>query len=65
MWPTPATHLTGSVMMRMLLASAHAITRHLIEQHAIKALVVACNTATAAAIRESAPNLSGFTDRRH
>ena len=35
-----------------LLARAHAITRHLIEEHAIKALVVACNTATAAAIRE-------------
>lgn len=35
-----------------LLARAHAITRYLIEQHAIKALVVACNTATAAAIRE-------------
>lgn len=35
-----------------LLARAHAITRHLIDHHAIKALVVACNTATAAAIRE-------------
>lgn len=35
-----------------LLARAHAITRYLIERHAIKALVVACNTATAAAIRE-------------
>ena len=35
-----------------LLARAHAITRHLIERHAIKALVIACNTATAAAIRE-------------
>ena len=35
-----------------LLARAHAITHHLIEQHAIKALVVACNTATAATIRE-------------
>ena len=35
-----------------LLARAHAITRYLIDQHAIKALVVACNTATAAAIRE-------------
>jgi glutamate racemase len=30
----------------------HAIARHLIEQHHIKALVVACNTATAAAIHE-------------
>ena len=35
-----------------LLARAHAITHYLIEQHAIKALVIACNTATAAAIRE-------------
>lgn len=35
-----------------LLARAHAITRYLLEHHAIKALVVACNTATAAAIRE-------------
>jgi len=35
-----------------LLARAHAITRHLLERHAIKALVIACNTATAAAIRE-------------
>jgi glutamate racemase len=30
----------------------HAIAQHLIEQHHIKALVVACNTATAAAIHE-------------
>jgi glutamate racemase len=30
----------------------HAIARHLIDQHQIKALVVACNTATAAAIHE-------------
>ncbi len=30
----------------------HAITRHLIAEHQIKALVVACNTATAAAIHE-------------
>jgi glutamate racemase len=30
---------------------AQAITRHLIARHTIKALVVACNTATAAAIR--------------
>lgn len=30
----------------------HAITRYLLEQHRIKALVVACNTATAAAIHE-------------
>lgn len=29
---------------------AHAITRHLLAQHQIKALVIACNTATAAAI---------------
>ena len=35
-----------------LLARAHAITRYLIDLHAVKALVVACNTATAAAIRE-------------
>jgi glutamate racemase len=35
-----------------LLARAHAITHYLIAQHRIKALVVACNTATAAAIRE-------------
>lgn len=43
-----------------LLARAHAITHYLIEQHAIKALVVACNTATAAAIsemRQTYPNL--------
>ena len=31
---------------------SHAITRYLLEQHRIKALVVACNTATAAAIHE-------------
>jgi glutamate racemase len=30
----------------------HAIAMHLLEQHKIKALVVACNTATAAAIHE-------------
>ena len=30
----------------------HAITEHLLNQHHIKALVVACNTATAAAIHE-------------
>ena len=33
-------------------ARTHAITRYLREQHDIKALVVACNTATAAAIHE-------------
>lgn len=33
-------------------ARSHAITRHLQAQHGIKALVVACNTATAAAIHE-------------
>lgn len=33
-------------------ARAHAITDHLRAQHGIKALVVACNTATAAAIHE-------------
>lgn len=33
-------------------ARTHAITRYLREQHHIKALVVACNTATAAAIHE-------------
>jgi len=31
---------------------SHAIAQHLIEHHQIKALVVACNTATAAAIHE-------------
>jgi len=34
-----------------VIARSHAITRHLREQHQVKALVVACNTATAAAIR--------------
>ncbi|ART47987.1 glutamate racemase [Acidovorax carolinensis] len=41
-------------------ARTHAITRYLREQHHIKALVVACNTATAAAIhdvRSSQPDL--------
>jgi len=33
-----------------VIARSHAIARHLIAQHHIKALVVACNTATAAAI---------------
>lgn len=33
-------------------ARTHAITQYLLEQHHIKALVVACNTATAAAIHE-------------
>jgi glutamate racemase len=33
-------------------ARTHAISRYLCEQHHIKALVVACNTATAAAIHE-------------
>ena len=33
-------------------ARSHAITEYLLEQHGIKALVVACNTATAAAIHE-------------
>lgn len=33
-------------------ARTHAITQYLLEQHGIKALVVACNTATAAAIHE-------------
>ncbi|GKT26482.1 glutamate racemase [Acidovorax sp. SUPP3334] len=33
-------------------ARSHAITRHLQARHGIKALVVACNTATAAAIHE-------------
>ena len=33
-------------------ARTHAITDYLCEQHGIKALVVACNTATAAAIHE-------------
>jgi glutamate racemase len=35
-----------------VIARAHAIARHLGTQHNIKALVVACNTATAAAIAE-------------
>lgn len=34
-----------------VIARSHAITGHLIRQHRIKALVVACNTATAAAIK--------------
>lgn len=34
-------------------ARTHAITNYLLEQHQIKALVVACNTATAAAIHEA------------
>jgi glutamate racemase len=43
-----------------VIARSHAITRYLLNQHAIKALVVACNTATAAAIkllRQDYPNL--------
>ena len=35
-----------------VLSRAHAITQYLLKQHCIKVLVVACNTATAAAIRE-------------
>lgn len=34
-----------------VITRSHAVTAHLREQHQIKALVVACNTATAAAIR--------------
>lgn len=34
-----------------VIARSHAIAHHLVNQHAIKALVVACNTATAAAIQ--------------
>jgi glutamate racemase len=34
-----------------VIARSHAITRYLLERHHIKALVVACNTATAAAIK--------------
>lgn len=34
-------------------ARTHAITNHLVHEHHIKALVVACNTATAAAIHEA------------
>lgn len=34
-----------------VITRSHAITRYLRDQHGIKALVVACNTATAAAIR--------------
>lgn len=43
-----------------VIARAHAITCHLLAQQHIKALVVACNTATAAAIhllRDAYPNL--------
>jgi glutamate racemase len=39
---------------------SHAIARHLLDQHQIKALVIACNTATAAAIhllRQQYPDL--------
>jgi glutamate racemase len=35
-----------------VIARSHAITQHLIAAHGIKALVVACNTATAASIRQ-------------
>lgn len=35
-----------------VIARSHAIVRHLVAQHRIKALVVACNTATAAAIAQ-------------
>lgn len=34
-----------------VIARSHAVTRYLVEHHRIKALVVACNTATAAAIK--------------
>lgn len=34
-----------------VIARSHAVTRYLVAHHRIKALVVACNTATAAAIR--------------
>ncbi len=34
-----------------VIARSHAIARYLLDQHQIKALVVACNTATAAAIK--------------
>lgn len=43
-----------------VIARSHAIARHLVNHHAIKALVVACNTATAAAIqrlRQDFPDL--------
>jgi glutamate racemase len=43
-----------------IIARARAITRYLVDQHDIKALVIACNTATAAAIhllREQYPEL--------
>lgn len=43
-----------------VIARAHAIARYLVAEHHIKALVVACNTATAAAIkilRQDFPNL--------
>jgi len=43
-----------------VIARSHAITRYLVAHHHIKTLVVACNTATAAAIkllREDYPNL--------
>lgn len=35
-----------------VITRSHRITRYLLDEHRIKALVVACNTATAAAIRE-------------
>jgi glutamate racemase len=34
-----------------VIARSHAVTRYLVNQHYIKAMVVACNTATAAAIK--------------
>ena len=34
-----------------VIARSHAITRYLLEHHHVKAVVVACNTATAAAIQ--------------
>jgi glutamate racemase len=50
----------GEKSLETVRLRAREITRHLIEKHRIDALVVACNTATAAAIsdlREDFPNL--------
>lgn len=42
----------GERSAEFVAARSHAIAAHLIAQHGIKALVVACNTATAAAIQD-------------
>jgi glutamate racemase len=43
-----------------VIARSHAITRYLVEHHHIKALVVACNTATAAAIKLLRQDFAGL-----